>query len=141
MKRFYYLGLLVFVFALPAAVAGVYLSGQISLGTLVPFVIGVTVFGTALDIWATRHGRRDSVWLWQFHSRQTLGIKLFDVPIEEYLFYVASSVYVIVMWENLKLVLAGSGEAAQIMGLATLWTIIVLGVLYLKRPKGDRLAK
>lgn len=141
MKRFFYLAVLILVFAIPATIAALYVSEFTSLSGLVPFVIGATIFGAVLDIWATRHGKRDTVWLWQFHSAQTLGIKVFGVPVEEYLFYVASSVYVIVMWENLKLVLAGSSpEAVTIMGIATPWTVIVMGLLFLKRPKGDRIS-
>lgn len=49
-----------------------------------------------------RHGRRDPIWLWQFNFKDTLGIKLFDLPIEEYLFYIASSVYIILIWEGIR---------------------------------------
>jgi lycopene cyclase domain-containing protein len=140
MKRYSYLITLILVFSIPAAIAGFFVSQLTPLSALIPFVIGVTVVGTFLDIWATRHGKKDTSWLWQFHAAQTLGINLFGVPIEEYLFYVASSVYVVVMWEDLNLVLQGtSPEPLAIMGIATLWTIIALTFLYTQRPKGDTL--
>src|SRR3989344_6438982 len=99
MKRFYYLITLTFVFIIPAIVAGLFLSKHISVEPLIPFIFAVTILGSIWDIWATRHSKKDRVWIWQFNNKETLGLKIFGLPIEEYLFYVVSSVYVVFMWE------------------------------------------
>ncbi len=139
MKKFYYLGTLVFVFLVPTVVAGFFLSNFISLEALVPFVILVTIIGSIWDVWATRHGRKDRVWLWQFNRKNTLGPRFLGLPIEEYLFYVVSSVYVIFMWEGLKLMLAGTVSQVYwtIAALAG-WTLVSLAAPYILAPKGDK---
>lgn len=140
MKRYNYLTTLTFVFVIPTAGANYFLSPFISLKALLPFIILVTLIGSIWDIWATRHGKRDRIWLWQFNRRQTLGIRIFGLPVEEYLFYVASSVYVIFMWEGFKLMLNGSPSFVYltIAGLA-LWTLVSIFVPYIFRKKGDRI--
>lgn len=140
MKRFYYLSTLVFVFLVPTIVAGVFLAQFISLEALFPFVILVSIIGSIWDIWATRHGRKDRVWLWEFNRRNTLGLRFLGLPIEEYLFYVVSSVYVIFMWEGFKLMVAGT--AAQVywtIAALAAWTLISIALPYFLAPKGDRL--
>src|SRR5262245_39643428 len=119
MKRFYYLGTLVSVFVVPTVVAGYMLAEFISLEALVPFILLVTVIGTTWDIWATRHGKKDRVWLWEFNRKNTLGVTFLGLPIEEYLFYVISSVYVIFMWEGMKLMIFGTSAHVY-------WTIAAL---------------
>ena len=106
MKKYYYLLTLIFVFCIPTIVAGFYLSNFISLKNLIPFVLCVSVIGSIWDIWAAKHGKKDRVWLWQFNRRQTLGYTLLGIPLEEYLFYIVSSVYVIFMWEGINLILS-----------------------------------
>lgn len=140
MRRLYYLGTLVFVFLIPTLVAGYLLSGYISFKALLPFVILITVIGSIWDVWATKHGENDRVWLWQFNRRDTLGPRFLGLPIEEYFFYVLSSVYVIFMWEGMKLMVEGTDPYVYwtIAGLAT-WTLLCIFIPYLFAPKGDRL--
>lgn len=107
MRRYYYLLTLTFVFCIPTIIAAVLLQDVIALRELVPFVVLVTIIGSIWDVWATRHGKRDRVWLWQFHQSQTLGHRFLGLPIEEYLFYTASSIYIIYMWEGLKVMAGG----------------------------------
>ncbi len=139
MKRFYYLITLISVFCIPSILAGVFLSKYISLSALVPFVISVAIIGSIWDIWATRHSRKDCVWLWQFNRSETLGIKFLGLPIEEYLFYVVSSVYVILMWEGMKLMVSNrSVDIYLVVGGLSIWTFISIAVPYFFAPKGDR---
>ena len=139
-KRFYYAISLFFVFVLPSIVVGLFVLPSISMGNLLIFVISITVLGSAWDIWAARHGKRDSVWLWQFNFRETIGVKVLDLPIEEYLFYVCSSVYVVFLWEGIKF-----GQAAQsififwLLSFAGVWSVLAIAVPYLLRSRRDRL--
>lgn len=139
MKKFYYLLTLLFVFCIPTIIAGFFLSDYISLRALVPFVITVTVIGSIWDLWATRHGKKDCVWLWQFNKKQTLGFRIFGLPLEEYLFYTASSVYVIFMWEGIKLMtLHNTFQMYLLVMLLSGWTIVAIGIPYAFAPKRDK---
>ena len=94
-SKFYYLLSLIFVFVIPMIVAGLFVWQSIVWQHFLIFVVLITILGAIWDIWATRHGKKDTVWLWQFNIKDTLGIKVFDLPIEEYLFYISTSLYVI----------------------------------------------
>lgn len=90
-------------------------------------------------MWATRHGKRDRVWLWQFNHRQTIGVRLLGLPIEEYLFYVASSVYVIFMWESFKLMINNApSEVYIVTGLLSLWTLFAISLPFWLGRKTDK---
>ena len=139
MRRFNYLTTLILVFCIPTIIAGFFLANFISLQALVPFIVTVTVIGSIWDIWATRHGKRDRIWLWQFNRPQTIGIRLFGLPIEEYLFYVVSSVYVIFMWEGIKLIVATQAtQVYLIVLLLAAWSLIAITLPYIFASKGDR---
>lgn len=139
MKKFNYLITLTTVFVLPTIAAGFFLSEFISLKTLAPFIFTVTIIGSIWDVWAARLGKHDRVWLWQFNSRNTIRIKLLGLPIEEYLFYVVSSVYMIFMWEGIKLIVTTHSFAAYslVLILGT-WTLLAILIPYWFAPKGDR---
>ena len=127
---------LLFVFCIPTFVAGFFLANYISLKALVPFVILITVIGSIWDVWATRHGKKDRVWLWQFNRYQTIGIRFLGLPVEEYLFYVVSSVYVIFMWEGFNLMIKGSEPAVYVtIAALAVWTLTAIFVPYLFRRK------
>lgn len=140
MKRYFYLLTLVFVFVLPAVVGGVYLRDEISVSQLAVFVALVTIIGSIWDVWATKHGKTDSVWLWSFNKKQTLGVTFLGLPIEEYAFYVASSTYVVVMWEVIKQLLTKKASAALLLlaGL-TIWTLTAILVPYFLGGRRDKL--
>ena len=142
MKRFYYLLTMSFVFILPSLAAGWVLREEIELNQLLVFVLLVTCMGSVWDIWATRHGTRDTVWLWNFNYSATLGYTFFDLPIEEYVFYTSSSVYVVLMWELIKrALLLGTYTALGLVLMLTLWTVLAITLPFFIRPKRDRLAR
>lgn len=139
MKRYSYLLTLFSVFCIPTIIAGIYLSNYISLTSLVPFIALVTIIGSIWDIWATRHGKKDRVWLWSFNRRRTLGLRFLGLPIEEYLFYIASSVYVIFMWEGFKLMANGAkSEVYGVIGLLSAWTLFSIFLPYWIGRKKDK---
>ena len=139
-RRFYYLLSLIFVFVIPACVAGYFAISRIDLWALFTFIAGITVLGSVWDIWATRHGKRDPIWLWQFNFKDTLGVKIFDLPIGEYIFYIASSTYIIFMWEGINYV-AETGDVLvffllPILGIGS--TLLIFAPHFL-RVRGDEL--
>lgn len=139
MKRYYYLGTLLLVFGIPTIIAGFYLSDFISLTALVPFIISITIVGGIWDIWATKHGKKDRMWIWQFNDKEVMGFYFLGLPIEEYLFYVVSSVYVIFMWESIKLIMLKEIEVFFVVILLSCWTLCCIIVPYLFAPKGTKL--
>ena len=138
MHKFYYLYSLVFVFVMPATVSGWFVWDRIALPQLAIFVIGILALGTAWDIWATRHGKNDPVWLWAFNHKDTLGIRIYDLPIEEYLFYVASSIYIVFLWEGIQYALETQNTAAGlILPCIALWSVAFIALPYYLRKKKD----
>lgn len=140
MKKYHYSLSLLFVFCIPTIIAGYFLSQFISLQALFPFILLVTIIGSIWDVWATRHGKKDRVWLWQFNRRQTIGVRFLGLPIEEYLFYVCSSVYVIFMWEGLKLMVTSKDTVyvCAVIGTLSAWTLISILLPYWFGRKKDR---
>lgn len=130
-RRFYYLASLLFVFAIPLAFEGFFIFGRINKIYLLIFVAGITFTGSVWDIWASRHGKKDPIWIWQWNEKETLGIKLFDLPIEEYLFYVVSSAYIIFTWETIRFFSeTGSVSGLIFPALAILWSALSIGIPY-----------
>ncbi|MBI2515167.1 hypothetical protein HYV91_03250 [Candidatus Wolfebacteria bacterium] len=131
---------LIFVFVIPALIAGYFISERIPLFELIKFIIGITVLGSIYDIWATRHGKRDPVWLWQFNPKDTLGITIFNLPIEEYLFYPVSSVYIVFMWEGIKFASETNNLLIYLLlSFLSAWTMLAMFSLYILRAKRDKL--
>jgi len=93
------------------------------------------------NIWATRHGKKDSVWLWQFNNKDTLGIKFLDLPIEEYIFYISTSLYIVFMWKAIEIALETDNLMFFIvvpcMGL---WSIFFISIPYRIKMKDDKLS-
>ncbi len=118
---------------------GLFLRNTIFLRDLIPFIIVVSIIGSIWDIWATKHKNKDAVWLWQFNGRQTIGIKFLGLPVEEYLFYLASSVYVIFMWEGIKQMTLDAHSGVTIVLVVSVWTLIAILLPYKFGLKGDKL--
>jgi|SRR3990167_3107452 len=138
--KFYYLTSLLLVFVVPTCIVAYFVLDRIPLSNLLTFIIGITALGSVWDIWATRHGRRDPIWPWQFNFKDTLGIKLFDLPIEEYIFYIASSVYIIFIWEGIRYALeTGSLLMYVLLPFLGIWSLLLMLIPYIIRAKGDKL--
>lgn len=139
-RKYFYLSTLIIVFALPSVVAGYYVLKNISLAHLISFVVLITLIGSIWDIWATKHGPNDPVWLWQFNHKETIGVYIFGLPIEEYLFYVASSVYVVFIWESIRIALETDNPFFYFLIPALgVWTLTGIMIPYVWKPKGDKL--
>ena len=139
-RKYYYLLSLLFVFVIPTAIAGYFIHERINISEFLVFILSITVLGSMWDIWATRHGKRDPVWIWTFNHKDTLGIRFFDLPIEEYLFYVVSSTYVVFIWEGIKYVLERESTSMKIiLPFLALWSMLFISIPYFRKEKKDRL--
>lgn len=137
MKRLSYISSLSATFIIPAIVAGIFVFEEINIVNWLTFTLGITVLGSIWDIWATKQNKKDTTWLWQFNHRETMGIKIFGLPIEEYFFYIGASTYIIFIWEGIKLA-SELGDMRMFILLPTLgiWTVLILGgSYYLTRRK------
>ena len=140
--RLYYLLSLLLVFIIPAFMVAYFVWERIPTINLILFVAGITVLGGIWDIWATRHGKRDPVWLWQFNFRDTLGIKLFDLPIEEYIFYLASGIYIVFTWEAIRLALETKSTLMfMLIPFLGLWSLLAILIPYILKAKRDKLQR
>ena len=138
--KFYYLISLLFVFVIPASAAAHFVIDRIPMINLLTFVAGITILGSIWDIWATRHGKKDPIWLWQFNFKDTLGVKLFGLPIEEYIFYIASSLYIVFIWEDIKYALETNSIFMYILvPFLGVWSSLFILVPYLIHVKDDKL--
>lgn len=139
-RKYYYLLSLTFVFVIPTLILGYFISDRIDPLQLAIFVTSVTVLGSFYDIWATRHGKKDPVWIWTFNYKDTLGYRFLNVPLEEYLFYTASSIYVVFVWEGIKYSIESPNHAVKfILPSVALWTMLFIALPYFKKEKRDRL--
>lgn len=101
------------------------------------FSLGFT--GILGDIWATRQGKRDKLWIWAFSRRTLTGSKLLGHPLEEYFFFIAATPYVILFWELLNSVVRKPDKASIVVGLIVLvWVhagAIILYRLHTRRAR------
>ncbi len=138
-RKYYYLFCLTFIFVIPTIIAAYFVWERISFTHLFIFALSITLLGTIWDIWATRHGRKDPVWLWTFNHRDTIGIRVLDLPIEEYLFYLATSVYIVFLWELIGYTLEQQQPGLFfVLPFLAIWSVIFIAVPYISREKNDK---
>ena len=129
MKKYSYAASLIAVFLLPALYIWSVLEIQIPVAQMFIFIGLITVVGSFYDVWAAKHGEHDTHWLWTFNKSNTIGVQILDLPLEEYLFYTCSALYVVIAWEGVKIgyMLTSYFHLGVLVG-AALWTIVcVLG--------------
>ena len=131
----------IIVFVIPAIIEGIFVYNRIPLNQFVVFVIGLIILGSIWGIFATRHGKRDSVWLWQFNLEDTLGFRIFDLPVEEYVFYIASGTYIVLTWEVIKFTLESNNVILFILlPFCAIWSALFATIPYLiLKNKNDKI--
>lgn len=140
-RKFYYILSLLFVFIIPALIEGYFVFDQIPKEQFIIFIIGLTILGSIWDVFATKHGKRDSVWLWQFNINDTIGIKIFDLPIEEFIFYISSGTYIVLTWEIIKFTLNSNDQILFILlPFCAIWSAVFATIPYLfLKSKTDKI--
>lgn len=71
-----YLGLL----GIPALIMTYLISGDLNGKALVLVLLAAFIVGGIFDIWATRQGKKDKFFVWEYNSNSILGIKICGVP-------------------------------------------------------------
>jgi len=139
MRKYLYLLSLLFVFIIPTLVIGSFIEPHMNIWDLTVFALGIMIVGSAWDIWATRHGRTDSVWLWQFNKINTLGIQFLGLPVEEYLFYLSTSIYILFTWETFQYSTANNGAGSYFLVFTGIWSLAFIILPYSFNIRGDKL--
>lgn len=139
-SKYFYLLSLLLVLVIPSFIAGFFVLSSISLKALATFVVLVTVTGNLWDLWGTRHGKADPLWVWSFNVKNTLGVRIFGVPVEEYIFYVFSSTYIVFIWKTIELAsMSGNESFYTLLLMLGVWALISVAILHKLSPKGDKL--
>jgi lycopene cyclase domain-containing protein len=78
---------------------GLILGTGINWPKLLVFALFLVVYGIAWDIWATKHGRNDKLWIWRFNRNVITGVTIKHHPLEEYIFGFGHIIWLILFWE------------------------------------------
>ncbi|MEK7588356.1 MAG: lycopene cyclase domain-containing protein, partial [Patescibacteria group bacterium] len=84
--KFTYLKLLIAIYVPPIITLILCLGSNFDLQKLLIFSCVVVIYGIAWDMWATKHGRTDKLWIWRFNPKTITGIFIEHHPFDEYLF-------------------------------------------------------
>lgn len=126
-KNLTYFRSLLFMLIIPEFIIGYFVFSQIRFIDLIPFLVGIMFLGASWDIWAIPHGGKDRTWIWRFNPEETIGVKLLDLPIEEYIFFLAAGLYIIFFWEGIRLAAETSNLALYILlPSLSLWSLAAI---------------
>ena len=98
MKKFYYTFCYIVLLGLPSYVLSRFVT--LNLKALL-LTICVSIFvGQILEIWAVRHGKKDKSFVWDYSYKFTLGPKIFDVPIEDFIiFLILTPIFIVYFYQ------------------------------------------
>lgn len=101
MKKIYYTIFYIAILGVPALI----LSNFVTVNTKsLIYTICASIFvGQILEVWAVRHGKKDKSFVWEYSSKFTLGPKIFDVPIEDFIiFLILTPIFIVYFYEFAK---------------------------------------
>ena len=109
---------------------------QINLQYLFVFVLLASVVALAWDIWSTRQGSRDTLWVWRYNPKTTTGVRVLGHPLEQYVFAFGTILWIVLFWE---LVISVTNEytefQAAILLAIVLWEFFAVAVIYRRQVK------
>lgn len=102
MKRLTYGLTYLVLMAVPAGLLALLVDGLDWRSLIVVILIGFLI-GGVFDIWATRKGKKDKFFIWEYSRKTTLGYAWWGVPVEDFiLFLVLTPALIVVAWEVVK---------------------------------------
>mgnify|MGYP001590537645 CR=1 FL=1 len=116
-----YLKLLINIYLPPIIILGVYLGSSIDFFKLAVFSFVLLIYGIAWDMWATKHGRTDKLWIWRFNPKTITGVYFDRHPFEEYAFGIFHLFWTILLWEVLLRAISNNDPL-------TLLIVVLLGI-------------
>lgn len=103
MKKFYWISIYILLLGIPSLIFSRFI--LIDKKSLLFTIFASIVVGYLVEIWAVRHGKKDRVFVWEYNSRSNLGIKIFDIPIEDSIvFLILTPIFIIYFYEFIKLI-------------------------------------
>lgn len=123
--RFTYMRLLTVLYFPTIIAMGVLLKNEIEWARLLLFTFVLLIYGIGWDIWSTKHGRSDRLWIWRFNRKTLTGEKISRHPIEEYIFGICHLFWVVLFWENLHLATTRGSVALLVLLLVMLWMLVI----------------
>lgn len=110
-NRFLYSFAYLVLLGIPSVILTYLLIGEINIKALFIVLLITLSIGGVFDIWATRQGRNDKFFIWEYNPNSILGFKIYGVPVEDYIFFLfLTPVFIISIYEAAKDV-SGSGSA------------------------------
>ena len=103
MKKVYWISFYIMFLGIPSFVLSRIV--DVDRKPLIFTIITSLVIGHIVEIWAVRHGKNDRIYIWEYNPRYNLGIKLFNVPIEDSLvFLILTPIFIVYFYEFMKLI-------------------------------------
>ena len=129
--KFIYLRLLVAIYIPPILALLALIESGFNLLNLLIFSCIIVIYGIAWDMWATRHGKTDKLWIWRFNPKTVTGISIAHHPFDEYIFGICHIVWLILLWEILNHALQEKDVTTlHILIVTIVWQIVVGWAFY-----------
>ncbi|MCF7865622.1 MAG: hypothetical protein K9M11_03900 [Candidatus Pacebacteria bacterium] len=133
--KFLYLKLLFAIYFIPVIVLFSASEGSLDILKLSLFTFIIVIYGIAWDMWATKHGRTDKVWVWRFNPKTITGVYVDHHPLDEYVFGVLHIFWVIFLWEILNQAIFENNNALLIVPVVVILWQIGVGYVFYKMQK------
>ena len=102
MKKLYYTLAYLLLLGLPSWVFLNYVN--LNIKVVIITVIVVMIVGASFDIWAVKQGRKDKFFIWEYNKNSIIGVKIFGVPIEDYVFFlILTPIFIISLYKFIEL--------------------------------------
>lgn len=100
MQKLYYSLAYLILLGMPAVIVGILVRDSIHVAALFGVTLITLIVGGIFDIWAVRQGKKDKFYIWEYNQESILGLKIFGVPIEDYVFFlVLTPAFIITLYE------------------------------------------
>lgn len=104
MRKVYWITVYIALLGIPALILSRIV--EINIKSLVITTIASLIVGYIVEIWAVRHGKKDRIFVWDYNSKSNLGIKIFDIPIEDSIvFLILTPIFIVYFYEFVKSIL------------------------------------
>ncbi|OGC45247.1 hypothetical protein A2V49_01445 [candidate division WWE3 bacterium RBG_19FT_COMBO_34_6] len=132
MKKYFYSLAYIILLGLPAVLLGFFVKDLLFPIPLLIVILICLFIGGIFDIWAVRQNTKDKFFIWEYNSESIIGIKVFGVPLEDYvLFLVLTPIFIIIIWEMVqKIFLTDSLLQAAFLLFGIIITVISYRLAY-----------
>lgn len=124
MQRFYYSAAYLLLLGVPALMISGVIKNHIDFRAVFVTTLLTIMVGGIFDIWAVRQSRKDKFFIWEYNKKSIIGVKVFGVPIEDYVFFlVLTPIFIIALYEGVRSFFSGG---LSIASLSVLFIFVML---------------